>query len=73
MAAGQFIADYGLIVLGLAAASALALRYYAATQAGSRRLESIFFAMPWIGTVLRNVSMARFAPTIPTMSLASRY
>jgi general secretion pathway protein F len=66
MAAGQILADYGLVLLAAAAGIALALRQYAQTEAGSRRVERILFRLPWLGTVLRNVAMARFAHTMST-------
>jgi general secretion pathway protein F len=66
MAAGRFTSDYGLLLLGMAGAGALGLRYYAGTPAGSRRVERLFYSTPWIGPVLRNVAMARFAHTMAT-------
>jgi general secretion pathway protein F len=66
MAAGQILADYGLVLLAAVAGIALALRQYAQTEAGSRRVERILFRLPWLGTVLRNVAMARFAHTMST-------
>ena len=66
MAAGQILADYGLVLLAVAAAAALALRQYSQTEAGSRRVERILFRLPWLGTVMRNVAMARFAHTMST-------
>jgi general secretion pathway protein F len=66
MAAGQILADYGLVLLAAAAAAALALRQYSQTEAGSRRVERILFRLPWLGTVMRNVAMARFAHTMST-------
>lgn len=67
MAAGTFAADYGLFVLLALSIAALALRYYAGTENGRRRVERVVLALPWFGGVVRNVAMARFAHTISTM------
>jgi len=66
MAAGRFLADYGLLMLAVLAALALALRTYARTERGARRVERLLFRTPWLGTVMRNVAMARFAHTMST-------
>ncbi len=68
MAAGRLIGDYGLLGFAAAAALALGLRYYSRSERGSRRVEALLFRLPWIGTVLRNISMARFAQTVSTMT-----
>ncbi len=67
MVLGSFIASYGLPVALSAAAALLGLRRYASTAAGGRRVERLLFAAPWLGTVLRNVTMARFAHSMATM------
>lgn len=67
MAAGNFAANYGLYVLLALSILALALRYYASTERGRRRAERVVLATPWLGGVVRNVAMARFAHTISTM------
>jgi general secretion pathway protein F len=66
MATGKFIADYGLVLLAAASVIALGLRYYARTPAGARRAERVMYGIPWLGEVLRNVAMARFAHTMGT-------
>ncbi|TFH29792.1 MAG: hypothetical protein E4H00_06255 [Myxococcales bacterium] len=66
MAAGRFTSDYGLLVLAFAGAGALAVRYYARTPLGARRVERVLYAAPWVGPVLKNVAMARFAHTMAT-------
>lgn len=66
MAAGRFTSDYGLVLLAMLGAAALGLRYYAGTPSGARRVERILYAAPWVGPVLRNVAMARFAHTMAT-------
>jgi type II secretory pathway component PulF len=48
--------------------AALGLRNYAKTDNGSRRLERIAFSIPWFGSILRNVAMARFTHTMATMT-----
>jgi len=67
MALGRFVAAYGLYLLAAAAAATLALRTYATTARGRRRYERIAYRVPWIGTVMRNVVMARFAHTLSTL------
>lgn len=66
MAAGRFTSDYGLILFALACVAGLTLRAYARTPAGARRTERLLYAAPWLGPVLRNVAMARFAHTMAT-------
>jgi type II secretory pathway component PulF len=67
MGLGRFVASYGLWVLAFAAAAALAVRMYATTARGRRAYERVAFRVPWIGAVLRNVVMARFAHTLSTL------
>jgi general secretion pathway protein F len=67
MAAGELVAAWGLYFLVLAAAAVLGLRYYARTETGGRRAERLLFAIPWFGTVVRNVSMARLSHTLATL------
>jgi general secretion pathway protein F len=67
MALGRFAAAYGLYLLAFVAAATLGLRTYATTARGRRAYESVAYRMPWIGTVMRNVVMARFAHTLSTL------
>jgi len=67
MVVGDFVAGYGMYAALLLALAALAVRYYASTEQGRRRVERVLLATPWLGTVLRNVSMARFAHAMATM------
>ncbi len=67
MAAGAFLASYGLYLLLALSVLALSARYYAGTAVGRRRLERLVMALPWMGDVVRNVAMARFSHTIATM------
>jgi general secretion pathway protein F len=66
MAAGRITADYGLLILFVVAAAALAIRQYSRTEDGARRVERTLFRLPYVGTVMRNVAMARFAHTMST-------
>ena len=66
MAAGRLMANYGLLLFAVLAALALGLRTYARTEPGARRVEGLLFRTPWLGTVMRNVAMARFAHTMST-------
>jgi general secretion pathway protein F len=67
MALGRFVAAWGLTLFAAAALGALALRAWAATERGRRRWERIVLHVPWVGTVVRNVVMARFAHTLSTL------
>jgi len=67
MALGGFVAAWGLYVVAALAMAVLAIRAYSQSRAGRRRVERIAFAVPWLGIVIRNVAMARFAHTLATM------
>jgi general secretion pathway protein F len=67
MGLGRFVAGYGLYLMALVATAVLATRTYATTARGRRAYEHVAFRVPWIGTVLRNVVMARFAHTLSTL------
>jgi general secretion pathway protein F len=67
MGLSGLVAGYALYGLAGLAALVLGLRYWSRTETGARRLERVVFALPWVGTVVRNVAMARFAHTLSTM------
>lgn len=67
MALGSLVAAYGLPAALAACVGLLALRRYAATENGGRRVEQALLVVPWLGAVLRNVAMARFAHAMATM------
>lgn len=67
MAFGEFAAAWGLQALLLGAVIVLGLRYASTTEVGGRRIERVAFRLPWIGEVLRNVSMARLSHTLATL------
>jgi len=67
MGLGHFVASYGLHLLALLALAALAVRAYSGTAQGRRRFERVAMGLPWIGAVVRNVVMARFAHTLSTL------
>ncbi len=67
MALGEVTAAYGTQILLALAACALVLRSWAASERGARQLERILYRIPWLGTVLRNVAMARFSHTLATL------
>ena len=67
MALGKLAASYGMHILLALAVCALLLRSWAASERGGRQLERILYRTPWMGTVLRNIAMARFSHTLATL------
>jgi len=61
------VASYGILGVALTIAALLALRYYANTPAGGRRLERLRFSLPVVGQLAKNVAATRFAQTVATM------
>ncbi len=67
MALGGVAGRYGLPILFLFAVLALGVRVYLGTERGARQSERILFGTPWMGTVARNIAMARFSHTLSTL------
>ncbi len=67
MVLGELAASYGMQILLALAVCALLLRSWAASERGGRQLERLLYRTPWLGTVLRNVAMARFSHTLATL------
>jgi general secretion pathway protein F len=67
MGFGELAGAWGLQALLVGATAILALRYASTTELGGRRIESIAYRAPWIGSVLKNVAMARLAHTLSTL------
>ncbi len=61
------VAAYGILGIAVAIAALLALRYYAGTAGGGRRLERIGYSLPVVGQLAKNVAATRFAQTVATM------
>lgn len=67
MGSSELLAHYGLLLFPLGIVALLALRRALAEPASRIRLESLFYRVPVVGTVARDVAVARFAQTLATM------
>ncbi len=63
----DFAGAYYVYVCVAAIIGALGLRYYARTHGGRRRLERILVALPFLGGLVSDVWMSRFAQTMSSM------
>ena len=64
----EFVAGFGgLILLGIIAALAVAIRFYYRTPDGHRRIDYILLKVPIIGGILRKIAVARFSRTLSTL------
>jgi type IV pilus assembly protein PilC len=62
------IRKYVLVVIGLAFAFVVALRYYISTPTGQYQFDSIKLRMPVFGQLFRKVAVSRFARTFSTLT-----
>ena len=67
MGAGDLLASYGLLLLPAGVLAAFALRRAMANPDARRRLEALLYRVPVVGSVSRDVAVARFAQTLATM------
>lgn len=67
MGAGEFLASYGILLLPAGLLAVLGLRRAMAIPAMRERLEGFFYQIPAVGSVARDVAVARFAQTLATM------
>jgi len=67
MGAGEFIAGYGLLLFPIGLLALYGLRRAMAVPASRMRLEALFYRVPGVGSVARDVAVARFAQTLATM------
>lgn len=67
MGAGDLLASYGLLLLPAGALAAFALKRAMANPDARRRLEALLYRVPVVGSVSRDVAVARFAQTLATM------
>ena len=67
MASGEFVASYGFLLVPLAILALFGLRRALANPSSRRPLEQWFYRIPGVGSVARDVAVARFAQTLATM------
>ena len=72
MGSSEIVAHYGFMILPLAIVVVWAMRRAMAVPASRIRLESAFYRIPGIGSVARDVAVARFAQTLATMVTGGR-
>jgi general secretion pathway protein F len=67
MTSGELLASYGFLLLPIGLGALVLLQRALANTASRRRLEAIFYRVPVLGAVVRDVAVARFAQTLATM------
>lgn len=67
MGSGELLASYGVFLFPATILALLALRRALAAPASRMKLESFFYKVPGVGSVARDVAVARFAQTLATM------
>jgi len=67
MGSGELLANYGLLLFPIGILAMLALRRGLAKPTTRMRLETLFYRVPGVGSVARDVAVARFAQTLATM------
>jgi general secretion pathway protein F len=67
MKAGEFVASYGILFFPLAAIGLIVLQRAMASDHWRGRLEAVFYRVPGMGSVARDVAVARFAQTLATL------
>ncbi len=60
--------SYILIVVGIAIAIGIALRYYVSTAAGRMQFDTLKLRLPVFGALFRKVAVSRFARTLSTLT-----
>jgi type IV pilus assembly protein PilC len=64
----EFLAGVGgLLILGVLAAAAVAIRFYYRTPGGHRNIDRLLLKLPVIGGILRKIAVARFSRTLSTL------
>jgi len=67
MGSGELLASYGLLLFPIGILTLLGLRRAMAVPASRMKLEALFYRVPGVGSVARDVAVARFAQTLSTM------
>ncbi len=67
MGSGELLASYGFLLFPIGILALLALRRGLANPESRRTLEGLFYRVPVVGAVVRDVAVARFAQTLATM------
>ncbi len=68
MAISHVLRSYILVVIGLAIAFFVALRYYISTPVGRLQFDTITLKLPVFGPLFRKVAVSRFARTMSTLT-----
>ncbi len=68
MAISHVLRSYILVVIGLAIAFFVALRYYISTPMGRFQFDTITLKLPVFGPLFRKVAVSRFARTMSTLT-----
>lgn len=68
MGAGELLAGWGWLLVPLVLGAVVALRRANANPAARRRIEAVLQRVPGVGSVVRDVAVARFAQTLATMT-----
>jgi len=68
MAISNVLRSYILVVIGLAIAFFVALRYYISTPMGRLQFDTITLKLPVFGPLFRKVAVSRFARTMSTLT-----
>ena len=68
IALSNFIADYWWLIGGTIGGTVYALRRYHETYKGKRVLDGIVLKMPILGMLMRKIAVARFCPTLSTLT-----
>lgn len=64
----NLIREYSLVVVGIAFAIIVALRYYISTATGRFQFDSLKLRIPVFGPLFRKVAVSRFARTMSTLT-----
>jgi general secretion pathway protein F len=67
MTSGELLASYGFLLLPIGLLVLVALQRALANPSSRRLLEGFFYRVPAVGSVVRDVAVARFAQTLATM------
>jgi type IV pilus assembly protein PilC len=64
LSAGAFFVQFSWLIVALVLLAGVFVSFYSNTEAGKRRVAFWALSLPWVGDVLRKVSVARFVQTL---------